>query len=236
MYLDLCMLADVVFHRVRVVFGAAKTVNGLHSRIREELIEDVGSKGTGIVTLWCTLGGYMELLNLSTNRMFGLSDYEIQVELELNSGHHCIRCSHRTSRIYGVDSNSVQPLRGQSLRIFRTRHLRYIINGSLPNKDQDTGYGKMCHLWACPTTRFALRPYNPAGRKRHGALCLTVLTYQKLTNGMVQWQTMKEHGFVPEQAKGVEHEARNGVLLCALHHLLFDTFCYYIRWVPEVVF
>ena len=112
MYLDLCMLADVVFHRVRVVFGAAKTVNGLHSRIREELIEDVGSKGTGIVTLWCTLGGYMELLNLSTNRTFGLSDYEIQVELELNSRHHCIRCSHRTSRIYGVDSNSVQPLRG----------------------------------------------------------------------------------------------------------------------------
>jgi predicted restriction endonuclease len=53
---------------------------------------------------------------------------------------------------------------------------------------------------------------------------------------MVQWQTMKEQGFVPESAKGVAHEARNGILLCVNHHTLFNTLCYYIRWVPEVVF
>ena len=52
----------------------------------------------------------------------------------------------------------------------------------------------------------------------------------------MQWQAMKEYGFVPEQAKGVEHEARNGILLCATHHNLFDSYCFYIRWIPQVVF
>ena len=53
---------------------------------------------------------------------------------------------------------------------------------------------------------------------------------------MVQWKTMKQHGFVPEQAKSVEHEARNGIQLCVNHYRLFDTYYYYIRWMPEVVF
>jgi len=36
---------------------------------------------------------------------------------------------------------------------------------------------------------------------------------------MVQWQQMKEKGFVPQQAKRVAHEARNGILMCATHHI-----------------
>ena len=53
---------------------------------------------------------------------------------------------------------------------------------------------------------------------------------------MVQWEEMKDTGFVPQTAKGVEHEARNGIQLCTLHHRLFDAHCYYIRWMPEVLF
>ncbi|KAM6491096.1 hypothetical protein JOM56_013335, partial [Amanita muscaria] len=53
---------------------------------------------------------------------------------------------------------------------------------------------------------------------------------------MVQWAEMKDTGFVPQTAKGVEHEARNGIRLCTLHQRLFDAHCYYIRWMPEVVF
>jgi predicted restriction endonuclease len=53
---------------------------------------------------------------------------------------------------------------------------------------------------------------------------------------MVQWQEMKDRGFVPAAAKGVEHEPRNGIQLCKLHHGLFDAYCYYIRWMPEVFF
>jgi predicted restriction endonuclease len=53
---------------------------------------------------------------------------------------------------------------------------------------------------------------------------------------MVQWEEMKDAGFVPQMAKGVEHEVRNGIQLCAQHHRLLDSHCYYIRWMPEVVF
>ena len=53
---------------------------------------------------------------------------------------------------------------------------------------------------------------------------------------IAQWAEMKEAGFVPENAKSVEHEARNGLLLCKNHHGLFDSYSYYIRWIPEVVF
>ena len=47
---------------------------------------------------------------------------------------------------------------------------------------------------------------------------------------------MKEAGFVPQNAKSVGSEARNGLLLCKTHHGLFDLYSYYIRWMPEVVF
>jgi len=44
---------------------------------------------------------------------------------------------------------------------------------------------------------------------------------------------MKDHGFVPQNAKSVAHEARNGIRLCVLHHRLLDRHSYYIRWFPE---
>ncbi|KAF8331362.1 uncharacterized protein EI90DRAFT_3145612 [Cantharellus anzutake] len=50
------------------------------------------------------------------------------------------------------------------------------------------------------------------------------------------WQNLKDRGFVPAMAKSVEHEARNGIRLCATHHSLFDAYYFYIRWFPEVVF
>jgi len=53
---------------------------------------------------------------------------------------------------------------------------------------------------------------------------------------MIQWEEMKQLGFVPAQAKSAEHEARNGIRLCTSHHTLSDRLCYYIRWMPEVVF
>lgn len=52
---------------------------------------------------------------------------------------------------------------------------------------------------------------------------------------MAQWQEMKDYGFVPAAAS-VEHEAQNGIRLCAIHHILFYRHCYYIRWMPEVGF
>jgi hypothetical protein len=45
---------------------------------------------------------------------------------------------------------------------------------------------------------------------------------------------MKEEGFVPEQAKSVAHEARNGVMMCPNHHIQFDQFYFYLRWLPGV--
>jgi len=45
---------------------------------------------------------------------------------------------------------------------------------------------------------------------------------------------MRQWGFVPGRAKSVEHEARNGMLLCKNHHHTFDNFFYCIRWTPEV--
>ena len=53
---------------------------------------------------------------------------------------------------------------------------------------------------------------------------------------MVQWHLMKQLGFVPGSAKGVVHEAQNGIQLCAVHHGQFDAYRYYIHWVPEVFF
>ena len=57
-----------------------------------------------------------------------------------------------------------------------------------------------------------------------------------ITDLWVQWETMKQYGFVPANAKGVQDEPRNGVQLCRNHQLLFDAYIYYIRWMPEVIF
>jgi len=53
-----------------------------------------------------------------------------------------------------------------------------------------------------------------------------------IATSCLRWRT--EQGFIPAQAKSVEHEARNGMLLCRSHHGLFDSFYFYIRWVPQV--
>ena len=47
---------------------------------------------------------------------------------------------------------------------------------------------------------------------------------------------MKQLGFVPQASKTAAHETRNGILMCGNHHLSFDAFHFYIRWVPEVIF
>jgi hypothetical protein len=55
-------------------------------------------------------------------------------------------------------------------------------------------------------------------------MCVTVM---KCT----QWENLRRKKFIPAQAKSVEHEARNGILLCKS---LFDAFYFYIRWVRQV--
>ncbi|KAF5382142.1 hypothetical protein D9615_004426 [Tricholomella constricta] len=47
------------------------------------------------------------------------------------------------------------------------------------------------------------------------------------------WEDLRHHGFIPLLAKSVQHEARNGVLLCKNHHGRFEDHEFYIRWVPE---
>src|SRR5271170_7960037 len=49
-----------------------------------------------------------------------------------------------------------------------------------------------------------------------------------------QWEVMRQREFIPAPAKSVQHEARNGILLCPSHHAQFDAYYFYIRWVPEV--
>ena len=51
---------------------------------------------------------------------------------------------------------------------------------------------------------------------------------------LIQWEEMRDRGFIPRQAKSVAHEARNGVLMCKNHQSSFEGHLFYIRWVPEV--
>ncbi|KZP31232.1 hypothetical protein FIBSPDRAFT_945258 [Athelia psychrophila] len=48
------------------------------------------------------------------------------------------------------------------------------------------------------------------------------------------WADLKTRGFIPSQCKSVEHETRNGILLCCNHHRIFDAYKFYIRWVPDL--
>ena len=51
----------------------------------------------------------------------------------------------------------------------------------------------------------------------------------------MQWETLKDRNhFVPSFAKSVEHEPRNGISLCDLHHGAFDAYSFFIRWVPSM--
>ncbi|KAH8823148.1 hypothetical protein DL96DRAFT_1616802 [Flagelloscypha sp. PMI_526] len=46
------------------------------------------------------------------------------------------------------------------------------------------------------------------------------------------WNELKRKGWIPNTAKSVEHESRNGLRLCKNHHATFDRY-FYIRWVKE---
>ena len=69
----------------------------------------------------------------------------------------------------------------------------------------------------------------------HVRCSLLLLWFWRLTL-MVQWETMKDNGFVPHQAKDVQYETRNAVQLCKNHYAIFRGYYFYIRWIPEVVF
>ncbi|KAH9946371.1 uncharacterized protein BXZ73DRAFT_86508 [Epithele typhae] len=47
------------------------------------------------------------------------------------------------------------------------------------------------------------------------------------------WMELNEHQWLPENAKrSVKHEARNGITLCATHHVSFDRHDFFIRFFP----
>ncbi|KAI0293777.1 hypothetical protein BC826DRAFT_368939 [Russula brevipes] len=50
----------------------------------------------------------------------------------------------------------------------------------------------------------------------------------------ILWAFLKTRGFIPPLAKSVEHEPRNGINLCYSHHADFDSYRFFIRWVPSV--
>ncbi|KAF8428204.1 hypothetical protein EV426DRAFT_528477 [Tirmania nivea] len=47
------------------------------------------------------------------------------------------------------------------------------------------------------------------------------------------WEELREQGLIPLRAKSVAHECRNGILMCKNHHSAFDSFYFYIRYIPE---
>ncbi|KAJ7642679.1 hypothetical protein DFH06DRAFT_604522 [Mycena polygramma] len=49
-----------------------------------------------------------------------------------------------------------------------------------------------------------------------------------------KWGRLKYLGFIPQNAKGITHEARNGVSFCLQHRTAFEKFKFYIRWVPRI--
>ncbi|KAK1235242.1 hypothetical protein PQX77_001548 [Marasmius sp. AFHP31] len=51
------------------------------------------------------------------------------------------------------------------------------------------------------------------------------------------WETIKKNGYIPSGVKSVEHEPRNGLLMCFYHHniCMYDDYYYFIRYIPESV-
>ncbi|KAF8869947.1 hypothetical protein CPB84DRAFT_1803193 [Gymnopilus junonius] len=47
------------------------------------------------------------------------------------------------------------------------------------------------------------------------------------------WLKLKETQEIPQWVQGVEEEPRNGLSLCATHHVAFDNYQFYIRYVPS---
>ncbi|KIM45497.1 hypothetical protein M413DRAFT_442161 [Hebeloma cylindrosporum] len=49
------------------------------------------------------------------------------------------------------------------------------------------------------------------------------------------WYTIKDRGWIPSGAKAEpQHEPRNGLIMCANHHLSFDAYEFFIRYCPDV--
>ncbi|KAJ7929237.1 hypothetical protein B0H13DRAFT_1703331 [Mycena leptocephala] len=47
------------------------------------------------------------------------------------------------------------------------------------------------------------------------------------------WVDLKNRRWVPSAAKSGQHEPRNGLLMCPTHQKLFDTFFFFIRYIPQ---
>ncbi|KAF9482684.1 hypothetical protein BDN70DRAFT_929792 [Pholiota conissans] len=50
------------------------------------------------------------------------------------------------------------------------------------------------------------------------------------------WSNFKARGWIPSQVKlkaNPSHEPRDGLLMCANHHLLFDGYAFFIRFLPD---
>ncbi|KAF8253415.1 hypothetical protein K440DRAFT_576510 [Wilcoxina mikolae CBS 423.85] len=50
---------------------------------------------------------------------------------------------------------------------------------------------------------------------------------------LAAWEQLRLHHWIPAAAKSVEHECRNGVIMCKNHLTAFHNFQYFVRFVPE---
>ncbi|KAG2039680.1 hypothetical protein BDR03DRAFT_950837 [Suillus americanus] len=49
------------------------------------------------------------------------------------------------------------------------------------------------------------------------------------------WSSLKARNWIPSQLKSLpRHEPRNGLLMCANHHLIFDGYDFFIRFFPDI--
>lgn len=55
-----------------------------------------------------------------------------------------------------------------------------------------------------------------------------------LIHSNCQWTLLKLISWIPQITKSVAHDPRNGIMMCATHHALFDHLHFFIRWRPEV--
>ncbi|CAA7266670.1 unnamed protein product [Cyclocybe aegerita] len=47
------------------------------------------------------------------------------------------------------------------------------------------------------------------------------------------WELMQGLRYIPNNAKSVRHESRNGILMCSNHRAGFESYRFYIRWISE---
>jgi hypothetical protein len=49
-----------------------------------------------------------------------------------------------------------------------------------------------------------------------------------------QWMVLKENNYILSDARSINHEPQNGILLCLNHHILFDAHSFYICYSSQV--